>query len=212
MPSWSLDSLYSPAVFVPRRALTMWADAAGKRAATRSARQRPGDAGHAPCLTLHRRGLDILTCGSHHPDVVASAFTPLEQALRALLHQSPRALGKDTSLWTVELAAEAAYKQGLTAPRVSDEAIRRAMLACAGSGARRGSLAPDLEDAQKSQARPPDPAGPAASRPAPFRGQRVLESAHLPSLAWQDDGYPWSCKRSSWERGRSLALLAHPNA
>jgi hypothetical protein len=44
--------------------------------------------------------------------------------LRVLLHQSPRTFGKGTSMWTLELAADVAYQQGLTATRVSDETIR----------------------------------------------------------------------------------------
>jgi len=32
--------------------------------------------------------------------------------LRALLHQSPRPFGKDTSVWTLDLAAAVAYAQG----------------------------------------------------------------------------------------------------
>jgi hypothetical protein len=46
------------------------------------------------------------------------------ERLRALLQRSPRAFGKPTSLWTLELAAEVAHAQGLTAHRVSGETIR----------------------------------------------------------------------------------------
>jgi transposase len=47
--------------------------------------------------------------------------------LQALLHQSPRTFGHPTSLWTLELAAEVSFAQGLTAQRVSREAIRSAL-------------------------------------------------------------------------------------
>jgi len=47
--------------------------------------------------------------------------------LRDLLHRSPRDLGKPTGLWTLELAAEVAFAEGLTARRISGEAIRRAL-------------------------------------------------------------------------------------
>jgi hypothetical protein len=50
------------------------------------------------------------------------------EQLRALLHQSPRIFGKPTSLWTLPLAAEVAYAEGLTSRRVSGEAIRRALV------------------------------------------------------------------------------------
>ena len=48
--------------------------------------------------------------------------------LRDLLHRSPRDFGKPTSLWTLDLAAEVAFAEGLTARRVSGEAIRQALL------------------------------------------------------------------------------------
>jgi transposase len=47
--------------------------------------------------------------------------------LQALLHQSPRTFGHPTSLWTLELAAEVSFAQGLTPQRVSREAIRTAL-------------------------------------------------------------------------------------
>ncbi len=46
------------------------------------------------------------------------------ERLRALLHRSPRDFGYPTSVWTLELAAEMAYAEGLTASRVSDETVR----------------------------------------------------------------------------------------
>lgn len=49
------------------------------------------------------------------------------QRLQALLHQSPRTFGHPTSLWTLELAAEVSFAQGLTPQRVSREAIRTAL-------------------------------------------------------------------------------------
>jgi transposase len=49
------------------------------------------------------------------------------ERLRTFLHQSPRTFGHPTSLWTLELAAEISFAQGLTAQRVSREAIRSAL-------------------------------------------------------------------------------------
>ena len=49
------------------------------------------------------------------------------EALRALLHQSPRTFGKPTSRWTLALAAEVSFAQGLTPRLVSDETIRVAL-------------------------------------------------------------------------------------
>jgi hypothetical protein len=89
-----------------------------------------------------------LTRRSHHPSVVVSAFdTPRAQALRALLHQSPRTFGKQTRLWTRELAAEVAHEQGLTTERVSEETIRAtlARMGVAWRRAKHWSTSPDPE-------------------------------------------------------------------
>lgn len=48
-------------------------------------------------------------------------------ALQHLLHQSPRLFDKPRSLWTLELAAEVCFEQGITPRRMSIEAIRRAL-------------------------------------------------------------------------------------
>jgi hypothetical protein len=41
-----------------------------------------------------------------------------------MLHPSPREFGKDTSLWTLDMAAEVSFEEGLTEERVSGETIR----------------------------------------------------------------------------------------
>jgi|SRR6185312_1455194 len=47
--------------------------------------------------------------------------------LRALLHQSPRTLGKPTSLWTLPLVARVCFEKGWTTRVLSGEAIRLAL-------------------------------------------------------------------------------------
>ncbi len=44
--------------------------------------------------------------------------------LRELIGRSPRELGYDTSLWTLELLAEASFQQGLLAQQVRGETVR----------------------------------------------------------------------------------------
>lgn len=74
---------------------------------------------------FNERGLGVLQRGSTRPHKTQAAFGPAEaDRLRETLHQSPRTFGKPTSLWTLELAAEVSFEQGLTASRVSDETIR----------------------------------------------------------------------------------------
>jgi transposase len=71
--------------------------------------------------------------------------------LRALLHQSPRALGKPTSLWTLELAAQVCFEKGWTARRLSGEAIRQALkrLGVGWKRAKHWLVSPDPEYARK---------------------------------------------------------------
>jgi hypothetical protein len=77
---------------------------------------------------FHRRGLAALQPQSSRPHTTHATFDAdgLER-LRALLHQSPRVFGQETSVWTLELAAKVSFAQGLTPRRVSDETIRAAM-------------------------------------------------------------------------------------
>jgi hypothetical protein len=77
---------------------------------------------------FHQRGLAVLQPLSSRPYTTAAIFTPgVCEALRALLHQSPRTFGKPTSRWTLALAAEVSFAEGLTPRLVSDEAIRVAL-------------------------------------------------------------------------------------
>jgi len=46
------------------------------------------------------------------------------EALRETLHHSPRKFGKQSSLWTLEMAARVSFEEGLTKERVSGEIIR----------------------------------------------------------------------------------------
>ena len=77
---------------------------------------------------FHQRGLAVLRPRSSRPHTTAAMFTPgVCEDLRALLHQSPRTFGKPTSRWTLALAAEVSFAEGLTPRLVSDEAIRVAL-------------------------------------------------------------------------------------
>jgi transposase len=115
--------------FTLRRAQILLASARGQ-----SARQIAAALG---CCTqsvrntlraFDKQGLDCLRRQSNRPK---SATTTLDdqkcEQLKQLLHQSPRTLGKPTSLWTLELAAQVCFEQGLTPQRMSDETIRRAL-------------------------------------------------------------------------------------
>ena len=71
------------------------------------------------------KGLEALIPGSSTPKRVYSAFDASSaERLRGMLHRSPREFGYESSLWTLEMAAEAAFEAGLTERRVSGETIR----------------------------------------------------------------------------------------
>ncbi len=64
---------------------------------------------------FEQKGLDCLKQESSRPKTVQAQFDQVKcEALRSLLHQSPRTFGKMTSCWTLELAAEVCFEQGLT--------------------------------------------------------------------------------------------------
>ncbi len=79
---------------------------------------------------FNRLGLAALPRGSSRPHQPPSRAFPGERAeqLRALLHRSPRDFGHPTSLWTLDLAAEVSFAQGLTPRLVTGEAIRMTLL------------------------------------------------------------------------------------
>src|SRR4051812_41396914 len=79
---------------------------------------------------FEEEGLDAcLTRGSSRPHTIHAKVDEVgREQIRALLHQSPRTFGKPTSIWTMELAAEVSFAEGITAELVSGETIRQAIL------------------------------------------------------------------------------------
>lgn len=81
--------------------------------------------------TLHafeQRGLACLKQESSRPKTIHAEFDQQKcEALRAVLHQSPRIYGKQTSVWTLALAAQVCQELGLTERQVSIETIRLAL-------------------------------------------------------------------------------------
>jgi len=101
---------------------------------------------------FNERGLGALFAGSSRPHTIHTAFDEAGvERLRALLHQSPRTFGKPTSVWTLELAAEVSFAEGLTAEQVSDETIRQAIgrLGIGWKRAKRWITSPDPAYARK---------------------------------------------------------------
>src|SRR5437870_7994492 len=77
---------------------------------------------------FHERGLAALQPKSSRPHTTHEVFDEEgRERLRALLHQSPRSFGKDTSIWTLELAAEVSFTIGIASRPISGETIRNAL-------------------------------------------------------------------------------------
>jgi len=78
---------------------------------------------------FHQRGLAALQPKSSRPHTTSEVIDAQgRERLRALLHQSPRTFGKDTSIWTLELAAEVSVAMGIASRRVSGQSIHNALI------------------------------------------------------------------------------------
>jgi transposase len=123
------DGLRSPEAFTLRRCQVLLAGADGLRPAQIAARLSCASQTVRNAIrAFASSGVDCLRQGSHRPVTSRPEIDAAGcERLRALLHRSPRDLGKPTSLWTLALAAEAAHAEGITERLVSDETIRQAL-------------------------------------------------------------------------------------
>lgn len=111
---------------------------------------------------FNEHGLDALIEGSTAPKHLSRVFDGQDaEDLKALLHRSPRDLGKDTSVWTLDLAAQVSFERGLVPERVSRETVRQALkrLGVGWKRAKKWITSPDPEYARKKAARPADRTG-----------------------------------------------------
>lgn len=77
---------------------------------------------------FNARGTDALVAKSSRPRRTRDAFgEESAEALRGLLHRSPREFGRESSLWTLSMAAEVAFEEGITQRRVSGETVRNTL-------------------------------------------------------------------------------------
>ena len=146
--------LRSPDAFVHRRAQIVLASARGEQA-PQIARHLGGDPQtvRQAIAAFNARGLAARRKGSSRPHRFRVAFDLARgEQLRALLHQSPRTVGKPTRVWTLELAAAVSFEQGLTPERVSGETIRATLprLGSRWQRAKRWITRPDPADARKT--------------------------------------------------------------
>jgi transposase len=126
------EGLRSADAFVLRRCQILLASARGQHAREIAALlgcddQTVRNAIHA----FNRRGLAALRRRSAAPHHTPHAVFDSErrEQLRTMLHQSPRTFGRPTSVWTLRLAADIAYAEGIIPRPVSGETIRHALAA-----------------------------------------------------------------------------------
>ncbi len=145
--------LRSSDAFVLRRCQILLASARGERA--------PGIAENLHLASQSVRnvirafnqcGLGALKEGSTRPKTIRYTFDEdRADELKTLLHQSPRAFDKATSVWTLDLVAQVSFERGLSRERVSDETIRNTLkrLGMNWKRAKKWITSPDPEYARK---------------------------------------------------------------
>ncbi len=115
--------------FTLRRCQILLASAQGQdsKGIARNLGCSPGTARNA-VKAFHAEGLACLKQKSSRPrsarPLLGEAHAP---ALEELLHHSPRLAGNKTSLWTLDLLAEACFERGWTPRVLTGEAVRQTL-------------------------------------------------------------------------------------
>lgn len=118
--------LRSSDAFTLRRSQIVLASSRGKRA-SQIAQDLSCDADTVTKAinAFNERGLAALIKRSTANHTSQAAFDAASaERLGGILRQSPRNFGQETSVWTLALAAEVSFAQGLTTERVTGETIR----------------------------------------------------------------------------------------
>jgi len=105
---------------------------------------------------FHQRGLAALEPKSSRPHTTHEAFDAQgRERLHALLHQTPRTFGKETSIWTLNLAAEVSLTVGIVSRPISGETVRNALaqLGVRWKRAKHWITSPDPEYVRKKKRR-----------------------------------------------------------
>jgi transposase len=145
--------LRSSDAFVLRRCQILLASARGERAPVIAHQLGCDDQTVRNVIKgFNATGLAVLTEGSSRPHHLRTTFTEEGcQQLQDLLHRSPHDFGKDRGVWTLELAAQVSFEQGIIASKVSTESVRRALkrLKTNWKRAKHWMTSPDLQYLQK---------------------------------------------------------------
>jgi transposase len=121
--------LHSGDAFTLRRCQIVLASGRGKRA-SQIAQELSCDSDTVTkaIKSFNERGVEALTQRSHAVHTPQALFgVEAVERLKAMVRQSPRNFGKETSRWTLKLAAEVSFAEGLTPEQVSDETIRNTL-------------------------------------------------------------------------------------
>ena len=121
--------LRSSNAFVLRRCQILLASARGQRAPEIAEQLGCNDQTVRNVIHgFNASGLAVLQEGSSRPHHLRTTFSEEGcQQLKDLLHRSPRDFGRDRGTWTLELAAEVSFEQGIIDSEVSTETVRRAL-------------------------------------------------------------------------------------
>ena len=151
------EGLRSSDAFILRRCQVLLASSRGENA-YRIARSLGCDPQTARTATkrFNEGGLqEALRRRSSRPKRIRAAFDGgRAERLREMLHRSPRDFGRPTSLWTLGLAAEVSFEEGITEERVTGETVRATLerLGVRWLRAKRWITSPDPEYARKKGA------------------------------------------------------------
>jgi transposase len=121
--------LRSSDAFVLRRCQILLASARGERAITIAKHLSCDDQTVRNVIHgFNAAGLAVRHEGSSRPHRLHTSFSEEGlQQLKALLHRRPSEFGKQRSTWTLALAAQVSFEQGIISVPVSDESVRRAL-------------------------------------------------------------------------------------
>jgi transposase len=145
--------LRSSDAFVLRRCQILLASARGERAGAIAFQLGCDDQTVRNVIKgFNAGGLDVLQEGSSRPHHLRTTFTEQGcQRLQDLLHRNPHDFGRDRGTWTLKLAAQVSFEQGIIETPVSTESVRRALkrLGTNWKRARHWITSPDPLDLQK---------------------------------------------------------------
>lgn len=121
--------LRSSDAFVLRRCQILLASSRGQRAPAIASQLGCNDQTVRNVLHgFNASGLAVLQEVSSRPHQLRTTFSDEGcQQLKDLLHRSPRDFGRDRGTWTLELAAQVSFEQGIIDYEVSTETIRRTL-------------------------------------------------------------------------------------